>query len=142
MYKLIGIIMIVTACGYIGINMSSSLKRRVEVLELLNRMTAEMKIMVQFRSLTVKEMLKELIDSGRYSKLGFLQQTQESDEPFHGAWGDAVGADKCLFDQERAELLVLGARLGTTDTVGQVANLTAASEKFTEMARIASAEYF
>lgn len=144
MLKLIGIMLLVCATGYAGISASTLLKEHITRLELTRKMIDEITILIRHKSLTVTEIVDELISNSIYTELAFLQIVKSEIAPgipFHTAWINAIKKDSKLLVEEKIELISLGNSLGSSDTEGQMSALTIYKDKFNLLIKKANENY-
>lgn len=144
LFKLVGVMLLVTASSYIGINMSQTLKERVIRIELIKRMLDEISTLIRHRALTVSEIVDELNKSTVYKELDFINFAKNDITeriPFSNVWEKSIIRDKKLFQEERKELISLGYSLGTSDIDGQLSALSIIKNKFDIIAEKSNFEY-
>lgn len=144
LFKLLGIVFLVTATSLTGLNFSLYLKNRRAKLELIKRMIDDMSNLIRYRALTVKEIISELSLSPSYSNLIFLNyasQNIQNSIPFSEIWEKSVEKDFSLKNCEKSELISLGYAIGSTDIEGQISTLNSFKEKFLHLISQADDDY-
>lgn len=127
MFKIIGIVIIISVTSFTGSYFSMILKNRVVILKKLNYMLEEILILLRCRSATVYEIAEALAADDRFSDFGFLQKViSDKNKPFRENWCKAVsenipqGAKK-----SDIELLTdIGRKLGASDLDGQISTIS------------------
>ncbi len=135
MFRLIGVFLIFSACCSMGLNISFSMKRKLERLETIRKMSNEIATLIRYRSLTVREIFLTLKENDIYSGLVFLHNADYSDKNFSvdKIWCKEVETDFTLSPEEKSILCELGNQLGTTDTEGQLSILEVFNKKIETM---------
>lgn len=127
MFKIIGIVIIISVTSFTGSYFSSSLKNRVVMLKKLNYMLDEILILLRCKSATVYEIAEVLAADERFSDFEFLKMVlSDRNRSFRESWCGAVseniprGAKK-----SDIELLTdIGKKLGASDLDGQISTIS------------------
>lgn len=143
MIRLLGVLLIFSACCSVGMNMSLNMKKKLERLNLFRRMTDETATLIRYRSLTVREIFLLLRENGAYTELLFLHNADFSDKsrPVGEIWQESIGSDFTLSSEEKKLLIQLGGQLGTTDTQGQLSVISVFNECLDGMIQKQSEKY-
>lgn len=143
MIRLMGVLLIFSACCSIGMNMSLGMKKKLERLNLFRRMTDEISTLIRYRSLTVREIILLLKENDAYSELLFLHNADFNDKsrPVGEIWQTSINSDFTLSSEEKKLLIQLGGQLGTTDTEGQLSVLSVFNESLDAMIEKQSEKY-
>lgn len=143
MIRLIGVLLIFSACCSVGMNISLGMKKKLERLNLFRRMTDETATLIRYRSLTVREIFLLLKENSAYSELLFLHNADFSDKsrPAGEIWQESINSDLTLSGEEKKLLIQLGSQLGTTDTQGQLSVISVFNESLDCMIQKQSEKY-
>lgn len=135
MIRVLGVMLIFFSAALVGMSMSVNMKKKLDRLALLRRMADEISTLIRYRSLTVREIITELRQSGMYSELHFLYGSDFKDRsrPVSEIWESTVLSDCNLSREEKTVLCNLGTQLGTTDSQGQLSLIAAFSAEIEEM---------
>ena len=143
MIRLLGVLLIFSACCSVGMNMSLGMKKKLERLNLFRRMTDETATLIRYRALTVREIFLLLKQNDTYSDLLFLYNTDFSDKsrPVGEIWQESIDSDFTLSNEEKKLLIQFGRQLGTTDTEGQLSVISVFNESLDSMIEKQSEKY-
>ena len=130
--KLIGILMIIISCSFIGINEADKLKIKCDILNQIISMIKQIKIQLNYCVPTTREIVSDLKDKD-FSYLYFVKKCFENYDnlPFDILWKDEV--EKCSLPINKEDILMLisfGKSLGTTDVDGQIELCNSFIQKF------------
>ena len=121
MIKLIGSLMIGGACVYLGLKRSMSFRKRQRSLENIQNSLSLLETEIAFRGTELKSAFLNIDDPV------FREAAKTIDgSGIKSAWSRAVkkcAPKLCLTDGDRDTLLMLGQRLGMTDTENQIKNI-------------------
>lgn len=145
MFNLAGGILIVIACGGVGLLKSHSLGERLRMLTLLERLMEHFSTQIRFRSLTLEELLWECIKNPIFKELGFLETVSKDMSEgltFKEAWQHGVGSwNGPLNPGDKLLILSIKEELGVSDTEGQLAALALVLEQLKALAKEALEDY-
>lgn len=148
MIKLIGCVLIISACTQMGCAMALDKIRQMKYLKLLRRLIFETRAMVD-GGMTFGEIILKLSLQKDYSDFTFLSQDTSSPDVRRRITDDIYNSK--LFDNEiRQTAIDFFEKLGTTDTNGQLAyvsmslaaldeQISRLSENFTSQVRLCRA---
>lgn len=115
-----------------GVIHSSQYKKRCRELSLIREAIEEITVMIRFRSVPVDELIASIFQKERYTSSLFfsvLRVAYEKRNNYDKAiWSEALEAMFFLKDDEKEAIMTLADILGETDTEGQLATLSMASE--------------
>ena len=145
MIKLIGCVLIISACTQMGCAMATDKIRQMKYLKLLRRLIFETRAMVE-GGMTFGEIILKLSLQKNYSDFTFLSQDTSSPDVRRRITGDIYKSK--LFDRQTA--IDFFEKLGTTDINGQLAYISMSlaaldgqisrlSENFTSQVRLCRA---
>lgn len=144
MIRFLGILLIFTASSSAGMFLSGNIKNKRERLLKERKMLEEISIMIRFNSLTLKEIIYELINTEMYNTFKFLKilDTRLNETvPFQEMWEQSVKNDDTLSVDEKKLLSELGFSLGTTDAEGQLSTLNIYKTRLDEMIEAETEKY-
>lgn len=143
MLRVIGVLLIFSACCCTGINMSLKMRKKLERLELFRRMTDETATLIRYRGLTVREIMTQLRSNAAYTGLDFLQSGDYSDRSHPAAeiFMECTREDMCLSAEEKRFLIRFASELGTSDVKGQLSAISILSEELDVMIKAQSEKY-
>lgn len=123
MLKLIGSFMIGGACVYLGFKRSMNMKKRLSSLKSIQNKLSLLESEIGFRGLDLKEAFINIDNSnGIFSDAAnYIEE-----EGIKKAWNNSVKkhCSKCCFTEGDVDtLLMLGQRLGMTDTENQIKHI-------------------
>ena len=122
---LIAVIMAII-CFIIGMIASTTLKMRVVQLRKLITMLDEMSVLIQFRALKTRELIKEISEHdclGSFIFLDILSECLEFESDINIGWKTAVKQTAFLNSSDKDIMLSVGDQIGTTDINGQISML-------------------
>lgn len=143
--KLMGFICFVSAGAVVGITKSTQLKTMRDSCREICEMLIQVSIMIRHRGLDVYEIFNEILSSGGYRCLMFLNKLPDKYRPgenFHEIWRDAVSSDKTIGDEEKQQLLSFGENLGTSDIEGQLMSIESVIELIKQIEQKRNEEYY
>ena len=127
MFKIIGIVIIISVTSFTGSYFSMTLKNRVVILKKLNYMFEEILILLRCRSATVYEIAEALAADDRFSDFGFLQKViSDKNKPFRESWCEAV-SENIPHGAKKSDIELLtdiGRKLGASDLDGQISTIS------------------
>lgn len=144
MIRFLGILLIFTASSSAGMFLSGNIKNKRERLLKERKMLEEISIMIRFNSLTLKEIIYELINTEIYNTFKFLKildKRLNESVPFQEMWEQSVRNDDTLSADEIKLLSELGCSLGTTDAEGQLSTLNIYKTRLDEMIEAETEKY-
>ena len=128
MIKLIGCVLIISACTQMGCAMALDKIRQMKYLKLLRRLIFETRAMVE-GGMTFGEIIVKLSLQKDYSDFTFLSQDTSSPDVRRRITEDIYKSK--LFDNEiRQTAIDFFEKLGTTDTNGQLAYISMTFREF------------
>lgn len=143
MFKIIGLLAIISASSLFGISCSDKLKRRVSELNLINYMLDEISVLIRYKAMTVYEIINALKQNKMYEKLSFINNLEcNISTPFNSAWDKSI--DNMQSELETADKKLLksfGNSLGTTDILGQLSSIEVFKADFKRLEKEASESY-
>lgn len=142
MLKLAGATMICAACAYLGIRKSNELRNREKSLKNIHTALGHLETEIGFSANNLKRAFLN-IERTNNTK-GIFSDAADRIEKFgiRKAWTYAVMNSKSAFsDSDRELLLMLGTRLGMTDTQNQLKHIGYMRELISAQASTAEAEY-
>lgn len=141
MLKMMGAVMICAACTYMGLRKSSELTKREKALKSIHTALGHLETEIGFSSNNLKHAFLNIENSAPLN--GLFSDAAERIENFgiKKAWTYAVMNSKLtLLDSDRELLLMLGTRLGMTDTKNQLKHIGYMRELISAQAGLAEAE--
>lgn len=142
MLKLVGAAMICASCAYLGIRKSSELKNREKALRNIHTALGHLETEISFCANDLKSAFMN-IDKNTDTH-GIFKDAADRIEKFgiRKAWTYAVMNNKAEFvESDRELLLMLGTRLGMTDTKNQMKHIGYMRELISAQANTALSEY-
>ncbi len=143
MIRLLGVLLIFSACCSVGLNLSLTMKKKLERLNIFRRMADEISTLIRYRSLTVREIIELLKSNDAYGEITFLHTGDFNDKsrPVGEIWVESVMSDFSLSSEEKKLISQLGTQLGTTDTQGQLSVIAVFNEGIGKMLEKQSEKY-
>lgn len=138
--KLIGAMLLLSACVCGGCYAAGLLDRRVKILQTLIQLTDAIMTELQSRLPYISELLPELANRPAFSGLCFLRDAAADAAQFPESWNTAVQQDGTLCDEAKAILTTVGQTLGSTTIDGQLSALRLCEKRFTAL-HAEAAEY-
>lgn len=119
------IILIMLICTLIGGYFSVRLKKKCRFLKDIAYLLEEVRLMIEFESAEVSEMIKRLTKNQRLSELGFLKKISSEmniGTEFSRLWENAVEYQQYSFlsNEEKEFIKDIGRKLGKSDIIGQL----------------------
>lgn len=119
------IILIMAICAWLGEYFSGRLREKCRFLKEIEYMLEELRLMIEFESAEVSEIINRLIKNKRLSELGFLKKISEENHiglDFGKLWESSVECQQYGFlDAEEMEFIKdIGRKLGKSDISGQL----------------------
>lgn len=109
-----------------GIYLSKKLAMRVRHIELLLSLTEEIKLLIRYQNMKLRDIVSAISKNSAYIQLDFINEVDDrvcgESMDFHTAWS-RYAVDNCLSAEENEILKNLGKGLGTSDIDGQNALL-------------------
>ncbi|MEE1224306.1 MAG: stage III sporulation protein AB [Clostridia bacterium] len=142
MLKLIGAIMICAACTYMGIRKSNELKNREKALKGMHAALGQLETEIGFCANDLKHAFVNICKNSDIHEI--FEDAAQRIEKFgiRKAWTYAVMNCRAPFlDADRELLLMLGTRLGMTDTKNQLKHIGYMRELINAQANSAKSEY-
>lgn len=142
MLKIAGAVMICAACTYMGLKKSTELKNREKSLKSIHTALGHLETEIGFTANNLKRAFLNIEKSAELK--GLFADAAERIENFgiKKAWTYAVMNSKLtLLESDRELLLMLGTRLGMTDTKNQLKHIGYMRELISAQAGSAEAEY-
>ena len=141
-FKLIGALMIFAACTYTGMQKSGELKGRYSMLNAVSEALGYLETEIEFASNDLKNAFKN-IDKNTKTHGLFADAAEKIEKlGIKRAWAYAVTKNtSSVSDADRELLLMLGTKLGMTDTKNQLKHIGYVKELITAQAAAAENEY-
>lgn len=121
--KYIGLLMIVISASLIGINKVNKMKTKINLTNQILSFVQQVKIQLNYCSLSTKEILQEVSKLAEIESLDFVKGCAENYDikPFDTLWSEQVKSSKlCIPKSDEELVLSFGCGLGTTDLDGQL----------------------
>ncbi len=143
MIRLLGVLFIFTASCFMGMQLSSMMKKKLERLISYRQMSDEIATLIRYRNLKIREIMIHLKESEMYSELDFLHNAEFDDKsrPVGEIWLENIRLDSKLSSDEKKLMSQLGMQLGTTDTEGQLSVLCVFNKSLNTMIEKQSEKY-
>lgn len=126
MFKIIGSIMIGISCIYLGLRRSLRLKKRYKYLKNIQNSLELLETEISLKSTRISEAFKDIHEKTDTCSLFKTAAELITDNGIAKAWSKSVhknALQMCLSDGDVGALIILGQRLGMTDTETQVKNI-------------------
>lgn len=126
MIRLAGLACLVLCGGGAGWYAAMGLQRTRTAAECLSRMLREMAVQMEFRALSMQELLERLAQESSYGMFRFpaaAAQRMAQGDSVCQAWQTGLTQDKAVPESMRRILLPLGEELGASDLAGQAETL-------------------
>lgn len=119
------IILIMAICTLLGGYFSEKLRQKCRFLKDIAYMLEELRLMIEFESAEVAEIIDRLTKNKRLSELGFLKKISEEIQigsDIGSLWENSVECQQYGFlnDEEKEFIKDIGRKLGKSDTGGQL----------------------
>lgn len=140
MVKILGAIMIGFACGYLGLKISFSMKKRAESL---NYIITSLEMLESEINFSMNKLKQSFI---RVDKCGIFKVAAENldEKGIKTAWENAVkecSTELSLKEADTEILMTLGKNIGRTDTDNQIKNIKYIKSMIAEQEKQAQSEY-
>ncbi len=122
MTKLLGVMLIISSAGMIGVRKSSALKQRSDCLKALRKMLFSVKLMLSFNAPTLDEIFSRLRKSDELSALRFLHDVT-AENPCKSIASSCAFKSLPVLQKDREVILDVFSSLGTTDLDTQISML-------------------
>ena len=122
MIKLIGCVLIISACTQMGCAMAADKIKQMKYLKLLRRLIFEARAMVE-GGMTFGEIIAKLGSQKDYSDFAFLSQDTSSPD-VRRRITEEIHKSKLFDNESRQTAIDFFEKLGTTDTNGQLAYIS------------------
>lgn len=133
-----------TICFAIGMMFSAGLKMRVHELKKIVLMFDEMSVLIRFRAVRTREMIEEISkhDSlNNFIFLNILVDRLEFEDDVNYVWKTAASRTAFLSEGDKAILMGVGDRIGSTDIDGQLSMLELSKSLAEQNLKNAEADY-
>lgn len=142
--KYIGLLMIVISASLIGISKVNKMKIKINLTSQLLTFVQQVKIQLNYCSLSTKEILEEASKLAEIESLDFVKGCADNydKKPFDVLWSEQVKNSKLNFPKGDEDwVLSFGHGLGTTDLDGQLELCSIYERRFMDRLECYSEDY-
>ncbi|MGN0553218.1 MAG: stage III sporulation protein AB [Oscillospiraceae bacterium] len=144
--KTVLIFIIIIVCTLMGSYFSERLKQKCIFLKEISYMLEELRLLIEFESAEVGEIIQRLMKNQRLSELGFIKNIADRMDvgtDFGSLWENAVEMQQYSFlsSEEKEFIKEIGRKLGKSDINGQINAIKFEKNELENMIRSAADDY-